>query len=86
MGIGKINYVDKDALLQEGKLFLQGVPGVPMEAPRIQGWWGKEALACELIEEGKRKTAVTRKCYRTVIRRRCSTIGRTKILTGLTML
>ena len=30
-----------------------------MEAPGIQGWWEREALACRLIEEG-RKTAVTR--------------------------
>ena len=60
MGIGKINYFDKDALLQEGKLFCRVFLAYLWVHPEYRGWWGKEALACELIEEGKRSTAVTR--------------------------
>ncbi|EKP0313588.1 hypothetical protein HBJ00_14205 [Aeromonas veronii] len=60
MGIGKQTYVDKDALLQEGKLFCRVFLAYLWGHPDYRGWWGKEALACELIEEGKRSTAVTR--------------------------
>lgn len=60
MGIGKKTDVDKDALLQEGKLFCRVFLAYLWGHPEYRGWWGKEALACELIEEGKRSTAVTR--------------------------
>ncbi|MGL4888039.1 MAG: hypothetical protein ACRC4V_17185 [Aeromonas veronii] len=60
MGIGKNADVDKDALLQEGKLFCRVFLAYLWRHPEYRGWWGKEALACELIEEGKRNTAVTR--------------------------
>lgn len=60
MGIGKKTDVDKDALLQEGKLFCRVFLAYLWGLPEYRGWWGKEALACELIEEGKRSTAVTR--------------------------
>lgn len=60
MGIGKKTDVDKDALLQEGKLFCRVFLAYLWGRPEYRGWWGKEALACELIEEGKRSTAVTR--------------------------
>lgn len=59
MGIGKQTDVDKDALLQEGKLFCRVFLAYLWAHPDYRGWWGKEALACELIEEGKRSTAVT---------------------------
>ncbi|MGL4355121.1 MULTISPECIES: hypothetical protein [Aeromonas] len=60
MGIGKQTDVDKDALLQEGKLFCRVFLAYLWKHPEYRGWRGKDGLARELIEEGRRSTSVTR--------------------------
>jgi len=60
MGTVSHHNVDKDALLQEGKLFCRIFLSYLWSHETYRGWEWKEALARDLIETGRTRNSVTR--------------------------